>query len=400
MARVSFDDPNLGKRDKPHAFQYGQTRFCMVEGCGGEKALYHYSEELKKAIECSKHGDLKDPQGRCYYCDVEPLELKERYATNILIYYADQRAQPLGPFGQQSFRFDWWAFAWDKLGEIQTIQGQFGDLRVHDLIFTCTDVKYQKGTFQPCPDAWWQQNPQIVVERFQQDRKTDLLKRMCTQLPDFDKQQALVMQRRNRAPQQQPGQQGQGYGGQGPQGYGGQQFGGQQQPSGWAPGQVNPQGAPFAQQAAAPTGFAGFVQPQAAPPPMAGGFGTVGPTTQPVGFSQPPPVAANPMAAAFTQPAAPAAPLFAVPGQAPDPAAFGQLPGAAPQQPAFQSPFGAPPQAAPVQQPMFAGQPQQGFPPQAAQAAPAAPAAPIAMPANGTSSLDDLIRAVQQAPTP
>lgn len=194
--RVDLDDDKVGNRSKPLKFNSNTwNRFCLMEQ-QVEFAKCHFHNGYKwctAPIMQTRDGERvnvnphADPQGRCAYCDNLEREAFDRFAMNVVLYLTDPQGQPLGPLGPRSFLVQWWPFSTDRWESVRMFKKTYGDLRKHDLVFHCTEAKYQKGELHCLggEPAWWLRDPdfqKIVAARFK-DEKIDLSKKLARHFP-------------------------------------------------------------------------------------------------------------------------------------------------------------------------------------------------------------------------
>lgn len=280
MAQVSWDDEKIGNKVRQLKFKKDTwTRFCLLDQ-NAEYEPMHYGPRYNL---CTKHGGRKEqfctkcgtkvveqqdatgikmlmcpscnlfnPQviARCTWCDSLKKEYEQRFASNVVVYRTDEQGNPLGPLNDRSFYITFWIFGPDHFGNIRQMKKNYGDLRKHDLLFFCKEDRFQNGTLQICPDAWWTANKDfqaMVVAAFKEQRTQNLSDKIGRLVPY--EAQAFYIANDGQMPraQQKPNQQGQN----------GQQGG---------PQQVRPQFDPAA------------VQQRVSQMPTFGGFGTQTPS--------------------------------------------------------------------------------------------------------------------------
>jgi len=202
VSQVDWDDEKVGNKRDNHKFNKDTWNRYVILDQQCEHEWFHYYEGYRM---CTSKGTRKDPQGRCAYCSVKNDEPRDRFGANICVYVTNAQMQPLGPMGPKSFFITWWAFNRDRWEQIRMFKRTGGDLRAHDLIFHCTDLKYQKGNLSCAPEAWWLEDPTfkgLVAAQYKLDR-VDLAKKL-TRYETYEQQLERLSGQNNQ--QQQGGQ--------------------------------------------------------------------------------------------------------------------------------------------------------------------------------------------------
>lgn len=153
MANVEFNDDTIRSDDKPYKFPQGQTsRYCIMDKATVMERC-HFDSGF---FICTK-----EKEGHCTWCEVDMDEARPQFANNIFVYNTAQDGSPLNPL---SGRLEWISYRDDQFFLYRDMRRQFGDLRQHDIMFTCTEFKYQKGQRMPLPQAWWLMDEKFKAE--------------------------------------------------------------------------------------------------------------------------------------------------------------------------------------------------------------------------------------------
>lgn len=196
MAVVEFDDKSVGNRQDFFKFPLGISRVCILS----KQAILEKIHYEGGYIKCLGPQDAWCSQGK---------EPEERFASFLVVYNTNNEGVPYDPL---TFRIEPWAYGSDKFATLRIVKTNFGDLRTHDLLVTCTEFKYQKMTIQGLPEAWWTKNDQFkmaVVEAFKKkEAEFPLDKKIARTIPLHEQMEYISKRRQRNNPQQ--GQNGQG----------------------------------------------------------------------------------------------------------------------------------------------------------------------------------------------
>lgn len=195
MPFVEYDDKGVGNRFDFFKFpgaQGGQiSRACVIS----KQAVFEKIHYDFGYVKCTKDSPLG-----CAWCK-QGKDADDRFASFIILYNTNEQGMPYEPL---TFRIEPWAYGADKFGSLRVIKNNFGDLREHDLLITCTDHKYQKMTIQGLPQAWWTQNEtfkKAVVEAYNKKKQEfDLLTKVAKYIAP-EEQLAYMQKRQANKPQ-------------------------------------------------------------------------------------------------------------------------------------------------------------------------------------------------------
>lgn len=123
------------------------------------------------------------------------------FVTHIVRYRSDAKGVVLQPISVEILL---WIYADDKYNSITSKRTEWGDLRKHDLVITCTREKYQTMEIEVAKEALWQTDEKLkttVVETYKKERKNDddLMLLIGRKLP-HDQMQQLIAQAKGIAP--------------------------------------------------------------------------------------------------------------------------------------------------------------------------------------------------------
>lgn len=192
MAQVNWDEKEVAKRksDRYLGKKDKIDRICIMDK-EAEMELIHYvggyvkctAYKLIQKGEAIPNTNPPIPADKpkivkclpCLFCNHTGKDPEERYGANIIVYSTDRDGMPLNPM---TFDLTWWSFSSGKFRQLRTMKQNYGDLRGHDLVITCTNDTYQHLEIQCMPDAWWLKNEPfkaMVVAEYA-TRKRDLSK--------------------------------------------------------------------------------------------------------------------------------------------------------------------------------------------------------------------------------
>lgn len=203
MSSVQWDDGNVARRrdDRVKFNKDKVDRICVMD----QTAEMKWTHYLGGYVECTAMVvvDETDPETNqpikvtrpLNPCKIHPLcdrEPDERFGAHILVYTTDRDGMPLSPL---NFSMKWWAFGQQHFKTLRVLRKQFGDIRMRDLIITCTNTDYQHLQITPANDAWWLSNEafkQMVAERYKAAcQSMDIGKLLATHVP-IEKQDEYI----------------------------------------------------------------------------------------------------------------------------------------------------------------------------------------------------------------
>lgn len=145
MGTVEFDDASIKNDDRPYKFMAGMTsRYVILD----KNVTYEDTHYDQGHFICTQKAE-----GHCLWCEHSTEQARSRFANNIFVYNTMPDGSALQ--GPLSGHLEWIAYDRDVFLYYRQAKQNFGDLREHDIIFICTEGKYQKGDRQVLPQAWW-----------------------------------------------------------------------------------------------------------------------------------------------------------------------------------------------------------------------------------------------------
>lgn len=192
VSQVSWDDQTIqssqGQISRREIIQFkgkaGHTQRILLIDTVAVMVKQHYHRPSRKYIRCIKDTN----NGYCPACDALGAP-SQSFASNVIVYETTSDGQPvLDNNGHPKFHVAMWKFGADKFCLLRDLRKEWGDLRKHDLVISCSDEQFQRLTIVPSPTALWLQDQafqNIVVEAYKRD-KYDLEKLMGKQLSASD----------------------------------------------------------------------------------------------------------------------------------------------------------------------------------------------------------------------
>jgi hypothetical protein len=124
-------------------------------------------------------GKISPDPDNCPFCavglkndDVSPPRYK--FATNVWEYMTNSRGEPVSDDGAMGM-VKIWVFNQRNFNDVVAKKEQWGDLRNHDISFTCTSAQYKTVKLDVLKKALWKTNPQKVAEVFKKNKADDLI---------------------------------------------------------------------------------------------------------------------------------------------------------------------------------------------------------------------------------
>lgn len=197
--QLEWDDSSVArKRDDRVKFEKDKVERICIMDAQAEMKVVHYLQGMGY-IECGGMGWVEEvdqvsqkPQrvlrfinpSHCKFHAYAERDPEERYAARIIVYNTDMDGMPLSPL---NFTLKWWAFGRAHFATLRMLRKQFGDIRMRDLLITCTNSDYQHIQLTPANEAWWLMNEPFklrVAERYKQSLTAwDLAKLVATTIP-------------------------------------------------------------------------------------------------------------------------------------------------------------------------------------------------------------------------
>jgi hypothetical protein len=210
--QVSWDDDSVqasqGNRRDIVQFKgiAGHTQRILLIDTAAVMVKQHYHRPSRKYIRCIKDTN----NGYCPACDAigQPTQ---SFASNVIVFETTPDGTPIRDAnGFPKFKVAIWKFGADKFVLLRDLRKEWGDLRKHDLVVSCSDAQFQRLTIVPAASALWlsdQTFQNMVVETYKRD-KYDLDKLMGKLMSPADIIATLngtpVEQNQNQGYQQQP----------------------------------------------------------------------------------------------------------------------------------------------------------------------------------------------------
>lgn len=161
MAKLALDDQRVGKQDRAYKFAVGIYRFAAPTLSEWHMEAVHFDEGFFVCTKSALDKALRDPQGRCFDCDMRNDRPRQEAVVAAAFYRINDHGHAQYALNDPNlFHFEYLRLAGDRLSNLVTqIRAQGGrlDVRHHDILAQCTDANWQKVQFQVQwhEPAWW-----------------------------------------------------------------------------------------------------------------------------------------------------------------------------------------------------------------------------------------------------